>query len=151
MIFCCQYHLINYLPPDTSEAASDTACHQALVSDTNAILDQSKTSISGINLNQDSLVLESQVSGLEQAESPDVNKEVERAFENSSGHGEFYKCFFWIFRVREVAKEVPVSRYWRLWMIPIDPKWLRRSLMLIFDQFGNFIFYTSNLFNYLST
>ena len=49
--------------------------------------------------------MDSQVSGLEQAESPDVNKEVERAFENSSGHGEFYKCFFSAFSTRVVELE----------------------------------------------
>ena len=70
--------------PDTCPEASDTACHQALVLDN--VLDQSKTSISDITLSQDSLILDGQVN-LEQAESPDVNKEVERAFENGSGHG----------------------------------------------------------------
>ena len=55
--------------------------------------------------------MESQVSGLEQAESPDVNKEVERAFENSSGHGEFYKCFFFSeFSTRVVELEPPCCK-----------------------------------------
>ena len=60
--------------PDTPPEASNTACHQALVLDTNAVLDQINTG--------------NGKAGLEQAESPDVNKEVERAFENGSGHGE---------------------------------------------------------------
>ena len=74
----------------TSPDFSDTACNQALVFDN--VLDQSKTSISDITLSQDSLVLDSNphhLNGhvcLEQAESPDVNKEVERAFENGPGH-----------------------------------------------------------------
>ena len=70
--------------PDTCPEASDTACHQALVVDN--VLDQSKTSISDFTLSQDSLVLDSNPHLLDVAESPDVNKEVERAFENGPGH-----------------------------------------------------------------
>ena len=57
--------------------------------------------------------MDSQVSGLEQAESPDVNKEVERAFENSSGHGEFYKCFFSEFSTKVVELEPPCFKKWQ--------------------------------------